>query len=443
MKPHYLLAIVCLLQILPLAAQPNRRGRIGGLDTSPASLLSVQATRLPVRYRSAQWQASPGQWGGDSTLIYAEESFPNSIRRTATVRISTGDSLYKSTTQLDGQARVVASQDYTRTGTRWRLSYEEGATYDAAGRLIVRYNKDYNSSGQPTSFCQKDLYIFDNLGREIAHAWYTWNAIGWYLQDSTLTRYSNRAGIPDTTFTNSVVRKLHYTAYPSSYVDTLVVSQLLSNNVWTNNSTERHRIVPPMEYYLYESYDATLRRLVPSSENIFYHSDTLERWLLLNYHHGRRDSTLRQIQRFDDQQRRTFNESSIYDTTTHRWNINYLTISYEEQAGVMRRILYHQGTDYAHPIPYVKYDFFGPLAVEPGETSVLRAWPNPASGQVWVQAKGRVLEAELLDMNGRLAAYGSVHVLGAGFDLQALPPGTYMALLRTASGMVHTRVVKE
>jgi hypothetical protein len=60
-------------------------------------------------------------------------------------------------------------------------------------------------------------------------------------------------------------------------------------------------------------------------------------------------------------------------------------------------------------------------------------------------ATGTVVEHELFDATGRSISAGRLNVDASGvtqIDVQGLPPGTYLLMVRTAAGRTWTRVVK-
>lgn len=84
-----------------------------------------------------------------------------------------------------------------------------------------------------------------------------------------------------------------------------------------------------------------------------------------------------------------------------------------------------------------------PYEAEP--TVSVDVWPNPAAGSLLVSMaeEGRGIESvELLDMVGRpvLVKNGEPGVSQLRLDVTAVPSGTYMVRLKTATGQ-HSRVV--
>ncbi len=78
----------------------------------------------------------------------------------------------------------------------------------------------------------------------------------------------------------------------------------------------------------------------------------------------------------------------------------------------------------------------------------LRVYPNPVRDQLNLElgiAKGATVDYELLDATGRSIGSGLLGIDGAGkaqIDVQALPQGTYLLMLRTAAGRTWARLVK-
>jgi hypothetical protein len=78
----------------------------------------------------------------------------------------------------------------------------------------------------------------------------------------------------------------------------------------------------------------------------------------------------------------------------------------------------------------------------------LRVYPNPVLDRLNLElgsATGTVVEHELLDATGRSIRAGQLNVEASGvahIDVQGLPPGTYLLMVRTAAGRTWTRVVK-
>jgi len=80
--------------------------------------------------------------------------------------------------------------------------------------------------------------------------------------------------------------------------------------------------------------------------------------------------------------------------------------------------------------------------------SALRVFPNPVQERLHLQlgtAPGTMVDYELLDATGRSIRSGLLDLDGSGSGeivVHALPPGTYLLMVRTAAGRTWTRVVK-
>ena len=78
----------------------------------------------------------------------------------------------------------------------------------------------------------------------------------------------------------------------------------------------------------------------------------------------------------------------------------------------------------------------------------LRVYPNPVRDQLNLElgiAKGATVDYEILDATGRSIGSGLLGIDGTGkaqIDVQALPQGTYLLMLRTAAGRTWARLVK-
>ena len=78
----------------------------------------------------------------------------------------------------------------------------------------------------------------------------------------------------------------------------------------------------------------------------------------------------------------------------------------------------------------------------------VRVFPNPVLDQLNLElgiVKGSTVDYELLDATGRSIRSGLLRIDGAGkaqIDVQALPQGTYLLMLRTTAGRTWARLVK-
>jgi hypothetical protein len=78
----------------------------------------------------------------------------------------------------------------------------------------------------------------------------------------------------------------------------------------------------------------------------------------------------------------------------------------------------------------------------------LRVFPNPVLDRLSLElgsAMGTTVDYELLDATGRSIRSGQLGVDGSGvgqIDVHALPPGTYLLMVRTEAGRSWTRLVK-